>query len=411
MQEKLSFIHCADLHLDSPFTGLNHLPDRIFQEIKKSTFKALDNLIDVAIKKKVDFILMVGDVFDQTNQSVYAQMQFLKACETLHHAGIAVYLSFGNHDYLQRSLLQFKFPENVHIFTDDTVGSFIFEKNQKQLATIYGFSYLERAVHKNKTEEYQKVSNTPYHIGMLHGSVKQQTDHDVYAPFQVSELDNKGFDYWALGHIHKRQQLKQAPPIVYSGNIQGRSKKETGEKGCYYVEMDGNSVDLTFCPLQTIRFETITLDVNQCTTIQQLEKALDEKIEQIHNTYGKTILRIQLTNFQEVVETWFYEEMIADVIAFLNEKMTIKHDWIWIQAIELSEQKYIDKEALRQGDHFLGEMLRSFENTELKEELEPLWKHRQARKHLTKLTKEDETEIIDQAENLLIYQLLRKEER
>lgn len=411
MQENISFIHCADLHIDSPFVGLSHLPEKLLQDIKKSTFDALNRLVETAIEKQVDFILMVGDIFDQTAQSVYAQMQFLKACETLAKENIMVYVSFGNHDYLNRNLLTFQFPDNVRLFTEEDVQSFIFEKDQKQLVTIYGFSYLQRAVIENKTEQYKISSDTPYHIAMLHGSVKQQTEHDTYAPFQLSELTEKNFDYWALGHIHKRQQLKNEPPVVYAGNTQGRSKKETGEKGCYYVELGESSNSLTFCPLQVIRFEDIEVDLKMCTTIQALEGILDEKVQQIATAYGKTVIRLRLYNYIEEVETWYYEEMITDVIEFINEKMLTLQYWVWIQEVELSKQNWANKEKLREGDDFLGELLRTSGEEDFDETVKSVWKHRQARKFLDKLTDEEKMEITTEAENLLIYQLLRKEER
>ncbi|WP_117161538.1 DNA repair exonuclease [Paraliobacillus sp. X-1268] len=412
MQENISFIHCADLHIDSPFVGLSYLPNKLLQEVKKSTFDALNRLVETAIAKQVDFVLMVGDIFDQTVQSVYAQMQFLKACEVLEKENIMVYVSFGNHDYLNRNLLTFQFPDNVRLFTEENVQSFIFERDQKQVATIYGFSYLQRAVIENKTEQYKIVSDTPYHIAMLHGSVAQQTDHDTYAPFQLSELTEKGFDYWALGHIHKRQQLKNDPPVVYAGNTQGRSKKETGEKGCYHVELGENSNSLTFCPLQVIRFEDIEVDLKMCTSLQALEQIVDEEVQQIATLFGKSVIRLRFYNYIEDVETWYYEEMLTDVIEFINEKMMSYQDWVWIQEVKLSKQNRTDKEKLRQGEDFLGELLRTFdEDKDFDETVKSVWKHRQARKFLEKLTDEEKMEVKTEAENLLIYQLLRKEER
>ncbi|CQR47052.1 putative metallophosphoesterase YhaO [Paraliobacillus sp. PM-2] len=406
--KKLRFIHCADLHIDIPFKGLENLPSSLFKEVKQSTFKALERLVQTAINKHVDFVLMVGDVFDQSTQSVYAQMQFLHACNQLSDHNISVYVSFGNHDYLQRDLIKMDFPPNVHLFPDEHVTHFVHKKNNKDIATIYGFSYMNPAVYENKTPLFNKKTTTPYHIGMLHGSVEQNTGHDTYAPFKIQELVNKDFDYWALGHIHKRQHVKEFPPIVYPGNIQGRSKKETGEKGCYYVELSKHHTELTFIPIQTVRFEQLTIDVSTLTTIQAIEGAIDQQIQEF-TTQGKCFIWIYLEHFNQEIEHFYYEGMLTDMIDFINEKMMGVNHWFWIQSIDLKGHGLIDKEIYRNGDHFLAEILRLSPETDgVDTVLKPLWKHPQARKFLTSLTNEEKDNMLEEAENILLYQLTRK---
>ncbi|MCZ0703318.1 DNA repair exonuclease SbcCD nuclease subunit [Natronobacillus azotifigens] len=410
MTEKIRFIHCADLHLDSPFKGLSDMPSELFEQVKKSTFVALHNLVDIAIKKQVDFVVVVGDIFDQTVQSVYAQIQFLHACQKLNDANIQVYISYGNHDYSQSNQKVIDYPNNVHVFSEENVTAKIFTKKSQDLAAIYGFSYPHRAVMNNKTAEYQKIANTPYHIGMLHGSVAQNTEHDHYAPFQVSELIEKPFDYWALGHIHKRMVLKKNPSIVYPGNLQGRSKKETGEKGCYYVELDKQETKRTFIPLQSVCFEVATLDMENCSTISDFRMKLNGLVEKMLSLYDKTIVTVKLTNFQQEVETWYYENMLQDVIDYTNERNNQATHWLWIQSITLSEYDQAKRQQqLTKEDPFIEQLLLTFQEGNIDEDLSPLWNHPQARKHLSLLTDEEKEELKKQAENLLIYQLVGKD--
>ncbi|WP_182200864.1 metallophosphoesterase family protein [Paraliobacillus salinarum] len=407
--EQLRFIHCADLHIDSPFKGLDHLPQALFKEVKQSTFKALKSLVEVAKTKQVDFVLMVGDVFDQTTQSVYAQMQFLHACEQLNEHNISVYVSFGNHDYIQRDFVNIAYPANVHLFKEEEVTTHVFKKNNQPLATIYGFSYQNQAVYENKTSLFKKTTETPYHIGMLHGSVEQQPEHDTYAPFRLQQLIDKDFDYWALGHIHKRQHLKESPPIIYPGNIQGRSKKETGEKGCYYVELDKASAQLTFMPLQSIRFEQLTINVSEISSIQAIEQAIFKRIQQL-GTKGKSFVWVNLEYYTKEVASFYYEGMLADIIDFINEKMMDKKDWIWIQSIDLKGHGFIRKEDYQDGDHFLAQVLQLQESSEeVDQAINPLWKHPKARKYLADLSKEEKADLLESAENILLYQLTRKQ--
>ncbi len=226
MAAQISFIHAADLHLDSPFQGLKQTPEHIFSEIRESTFAALNRLVQAAIDKQVDFLLLAGDLFDNEKQSLKAQVRLRRAFETLAHHNINVYLSYGNHDFTGGSEHPVTYPDNVFIFPDERINHFTYEKKGQKLANIYGFSYEKRAVHENKAVQFQvKGRHIPYHIAMLHGSLHSNTDHDVYAPFHISDLTEKAFDYWALGHIHQRQILKEDPYIIYPGNLQGRSRK------------------------------------------------------------------------------------------------------------------------------------------------------------------------------------------
>lgn len=105
MERNVTFIHAADLHLDSPFKGLSKTSSpHLFQEIKNSTFTALDNLVEAAVLHNVDFVLITGDLFEHENQSLKAQIRLRNAFEKLKDYKINVYLSFGNHDYISGNI-------------------------------------------------------------------------------------------------------------------------------------------------------------------------------------------------------------------------------------------------------------------------------------------------------------------
>src|SRR5690625_4101688 len=179
MENSISFIHAADLHLDSPFKGLTHIPDSIFYDVRESTFTALDNLVTTAINKQVDFVLLVGDLFDNENQSLKAQVRLRKAFEKLKSHHINVYLSFGNHDYINGNIHPIVYPDNVYIFPNENITAVNFKKNNEPVASIYGFSYENRSLKKNKANNY-KIQNRaiPFHIAMLHGTINGNKDHD-----------------------------------------------------------------------------------------------------------------------------------------------------------------------------------------------------------------------------------------
>ncbi|MBY7143031.1 DNA repair exonuclease [Virgibacillus sp. NKC19-3] len=407
MANQISFIHAADLHLDSLFKGLAGAPDHIFQEILESTFTALDYLIQVAIDKQVDFVLIAGDLFDNEKQSLKAQVRLRRAFEKLESHDIHVYASHGNHDYINGNMHPVTYPDNVHIFPDEQVRQFVYHKDDQTEVAIYGFSYENRAVLTKKVDEYRVTDpSIPYHIAMLHGSVQSNTEHDTYAPFQVQDLVEYPFDYWALGHIHQREILKQDPPIVYPGNIQGRHRKETGEKGCYHVVLTETGADMTFIPLQAIRFHILTVDVSMCNEIHQIENKIQEALK---NCVCSTpmLIDLTLTGDNSKLKEWENENDLDEVIELVNETRTHQQNWKFIFRYSLETYHSLLDTDLYKGEHFIGELARHFEEVAIQPFLKELYQHKQARKYIEPLNQTDEEFVKTQAKQLLFMELLK----
>jgi DNA repair exonuclease SbcCD nuclease subunit len=408
MKEQITFIHAADLHLDSPFKGLANVPEEIFTQIQNSTFHALDQLVEAAIQKNVDFVLLAGDLFDNERQSLKAQIHLKKAFEKLEQYHINVYVSYGNHDFVSGNPHPVQYPKNVYVFEEETVGTFPFIKNQHHLANIYGFSYMTREVMENKTEEYViKNKEVPFHIAMLHGSVGGNDEHDVYAPFERRQLIGKDFDYWALGHIHKRQILHEDfPVIVYPGNIQGRHRKETGDKGCYYVRLTKAESELTFIPLHSILFESLAIDVSDCRDIHQVETILAEQLQSISGEKPQ-LIDLKLTSAESMIKKWESEQLLEELIDVINDSQIHKPNWQYIFKMTVETQVVTDFTDIQAGDHFFGELLREFEETEITGFLSELYEHRQARRVLDPLSTEEKGKVKTDAKQLLMSELLK----
>lgn len=263
----MKFIHAADLHLDSPFLGLQQLPKVLRQEIQKAPYEATERMVTDAISSQVDFVLLAGDLFDRETQSVSAQL-FLNAQLTrLIQAGIKVVLSFGNHDYLSQDRY-IGLPEEVYHFGAD-VDTVTFQLDDQRVA-ISGFSYDQRWLIDDQIPNFPARGSEDFHIGLLHGAQKQGSLNH-YAPFTIGELQLKHYDYWALGHIHKPQQLSETPPIIYPGTIQGRHKLESGEHGYERVTTDDAGRLVTqFVPASSVVWQTVSLKVDESTTDQSL---------------------------------------------------------------------------------------------------------------------------------------------
>ncbi|GGF16101.1 DNA repair exonuclease [Halobacillus andaensis] len=408
----LKFIHSADLHLDSPFKGKNQLPDKLKEKLRTSTFKAYERLIQQAIHHQVDFVLLVGDLFNEEVRSLKAQVKLREGFDRLKQYGIQVYISYGNHDYIMGAHYPIAYPENVHIFEEEEVKVLPFYKDHTLLANIYGFSYEQRAVTKKMTPFYMKEGDAAFHIGMLHGSLETQTEHDVYAPFSMQDLYRTSIDYWALGHIHKRQILSDDPPVIYPGNIQGRSHKESGEKGCYLVEWKGEAFSYQFLPLHSFTYEQVTVECDSITHAQQLEEAL-ERAKAMLTSDDAVMLKVMIKSSHGMLKKWKAAGLVDEWRELVNDRETLDGPWVWIDQVQIEDVSTWNEEELRNSSHFAGEFLRNLDEMtedEFYDFIGPLFSHRRASKWLDQLTDTDKRELKEAAKEMVLQQIVTGEE-
>ncbi|MCL6454343.1 MAG: DNA repair exonuclease [Alicyclobacillus sp.] len=274
------FVHCADIHLDSPLRGLSALADAPADEIRGATRRALENLVDLCIREAVQFLVIAGDVYDGDWDDYNTALFFHRCMSRLQSAGIPVYLIRGNHDAASHMSRRLTLPTNVVEFPSDAPHT---ERIPALNVSIHGQSFAHRAVTDNLARNYPEPDPGHFNIGILHTCAEGQEGHEPYAPCTVAELAAKGYQYWALGHIHQRQVLHENPCIVFPGNIQGRHIREPGEKGCTLVTVDGASVRLEHRNLDVLRFFPCEVDLGGVTSeiecTQRIERALADLAE------------------------------------------------------------------------------------------------------------------------------------
>ncbi|WP_243291467.1 DNA repair exonuclease [Bacillus sp. FJAT-47783] len=406
--KQVTFIHTADLHLDSPFIGMNHLPDAIFQRIKESTFQSFKRTIDVAIKERVDFLLISGDVYDQKDRSLKAQLFFQKQMVRLYEKGINVYIIHGNHDYTKGNSIHLDLPENVHIFSDEDVECVCYERDGEPLASLYGYSYPERVVTENMSKRYNKTANTPFHIGLLHGSIAGEREHEPYCPFRLSDLIEKDFDYWALGHIHKRQVLHdKTPVIVYPGNIQGRHLKELGEKGIYLVELKETGANYQFIPTAPIIFREYEIKMESIRSFTQLIESIQSLKTVIQQQGIHTFCSLRLTGHTSLYDELMKDGVLDDLVEMVNEEEDgQERHFIWVLAIHnqatCDTAQYTEKFSL-----FTRDIEEVLEHYDVHEALQPLYKNKAARRYIESFSREEKEEIIQEAKMLIFHEWLK----
>ncbi|NVY96874.1 DNA repair exonuclease [Lactobacillus sp. DCY120] len=256
----MKFIHAADLHLGSPFKGLTQLSASWQEKVQEALTTAFDRLVKFAIQEEVDFIILAGDEFDQVDRDLHSQLYLRQKFQELGQQKIVVFMIYGNHDYLTSSSAMISWPDNVHVFGPQVTTKVFTAADQTRVA-LTGFSYDQNHIRADRLGEYpNRLAEVDYQIGLLHGQLGKEHQGD-YAPFTLAELRSKGYDYWALGHIHKREILSQDPWIVYPGNLQGRHRNEAGAKGFYLVTVQRGQTRLDFQACAPVIWQNQTCSV------------------------------------------------------------------------------------------------------------------------------------------------------
>ncbi len=404
--EKIRFIHAADLHLDSPFKGLKHLPESLFKRVQESTFISFQRLITFAIKEQVDFIILAGDLYDTEQRSLKAQIRVRSELQRLEREGIQVYIIHGNHDPLTGNWNTLDWPKNVHIYSEEIeVKEFI--KDSKHLVNLYGFSYPEKAVTENMAVKYEKKHQDCYHIGILHGTISNNNEHVPYAPFQLSDLKNLNFDYWALGHIHQKQFLNEDPPIVYPGNIQGRHRKETGEKGCILVSIEEEKSECVFIDTCDIVWEKVEVSITTIQSIDSFINVCKEELNRVRRTDQGVFLTFLFTGYSELSAILQGDSLIEDILESLITGEEEQRNFVWICSFENQTELVKDRDQLKKDMHFVGDLLQQFEQYDhIDQTLSPLYDHKQGRRYISSLRQDEQEALLKEAETWIVNELI-----
>ena len=273
MATSFTFVHAADLHLDSPFSGLSRLQDWLAPILAEASLKAWDRLVEEALLG-ADFLVLAGDVFDHGHPSLRAVWRFRDGLRRLGAAGIPVFWAAGNHDHAVIGAAPVAWPDNVHRFPAGRPETERVMRDGRELCRVSGISYPAQAVEENYARLLTPDPAATFSIAVLHANVGQQGSHLNYAPAALRDLTTGGFDYWALGHIHHRTILSEEPWVVYPGNLQGRHPRECGRKGLMRVSVtEAGEIRPVFRPLNLVRWEVVLVDATGAETLEAVEDA------------------------------------------------------------------------------------------------------------------------------------------
>jgi exonuclease SbcD len=457
----IRFLHAADLHLDSPFRGLAGLPAAVRESVKEAAFSAFRRMIDLAIREKVDFVLISGDVYDLADRSLRAQIRFQKGMERLAERGIRAFVVHGNHDPEDGERADLMWPETVHVFgSREVVAVPVMDSEGRLLAYVHGISYAAAAVRDNLAARFAVRDASVCNIALLHANVDGNAQHESYAPCSKEDLMRSGFDYWALGHVHTRQIIGEQPYIVYPGNLQGRNIRECGAKGCYIVDiLSDGAVSMRFHAVDTLRWGREEVSIETFDTEQALKDDLLRRMEELRDREeGRSVIvRFELTGRGALHARLQRGALVQDLLAELREEglsgfaldgqagksvglyaapgagtsvdldadsdavtNTDQTDqdfnglgeeavFVWIESIQVNTGAAADLAQLGEQDGFLGDLLRLARGLEQDEKalaelsdqvLSPLFDHSRAGKYLAGLPEEERKEWLKKAQAL-----------
>lgn len=337
MSKRLTFIHAADLHLGAPFRGLRALSDAWANRLLTAISAAYDRVIDAAIAREVDFVVMAGDIFDSARASYGDYLHFFEGLQRLDEAGIPSYLVTGNHDpYTSWTRDFFSLPPSAVMLPADRPGFELFERDGEPLCLIGGRGYYSQAwpldeciadgITRSAAEqalaaEHPRAAQAPFAVGVLHTGLNLDP---VKAPVEPRLLMSAGMDYWALGHIHMKHAYPSLddPRLVFSGCIQGRDVKETGERGVYLVTLtEGAPNQLEFVPTASVVWQRMGVEVSDCDNLPGItDKIMRELFRQNSKAHcEQMIARITLEGATPLHALLKRPGVLADMRKHIND--------------------------------------------------------------------------------------------
>lgn len=331
----MRFIHTADIHLDSPLTGLSAYQDAPSALLRTATRDAFDNLVGEAIAEKVDFMVIAGDLYDGSWKDFNTGIFFAGQMGRLRQAGIAVYLLLGNHDADNEMTRKLVLPDNVHRFSSARAETF---RIPELRVALHGRSFKDAATTDNLALSYPPPVDGWLNIGVLHTALEGNTVHANYAPCSIAELDARGYQYWALGHVHEHRIWSGSTTIAFPGNLQGRHIREAGPRGALMVTTGGAQVEaVERIYVDVLRWHALTVDVAASTTladsVREVASALQDLIDNADGDRPMAV-RVTLTGASPAhgqlfgLETQLRAEVLAQAAALATER-------IWIEKVRV----------------------------------------------------------------------------
>ena len=350
------FLHAADIHLDSPLIGLDRYESAPVDAMRGATRRAFENLVRMAIDEEVAFVLIAGDLYDGDWKDYRTGLFFVEQMAKLREAGIQVFVLAGDHDAASQLTKNLHSPDNVHFFSTKRPETQLVEA---LYVAVHGQGFPSRAVTQDLAAAYPAAEPGFFNIGLLHTSLDGREGHAPYAPTSSRVLAQKGYQYWALGHVHQREIVSREPWIVFPGNVQGRHAREVGSKGCTIVTVsDGVVASVVERPLDVLRWTVCSVDVDGAASTSEV---LDRVSRALALEADRADGRALAARLNVIGPTACHDEIAARPDHWVQEiralASAVTSD-VWIEKVRFSTARPADLSALASRDDAMGSLLR-----------------------------------------------------
>jgi DNA repair protein SbcD/Mre11 len=352
------FIHTADIHLDSPLRGLTGYDGPAAERIRTATRQAFENLINEAIEQNVGFMVIAGDLYDGDWRDYQTGLFFAGQMGRLAKAKIPVFVLYGNHDAESQITRRLTLPDGVNCFGYRKPDTFTL---REFAVALHGQSFRQRDVTDNLVSAYPEPVDGAFNIGVLHTGMGGTAGHANYAPCTLNELVARGYDYWALGHVHQAAVLHAHPHVVFSGNLQGRHIRETGPKGAYLVSVQDHQIQkLTLLHTDVVRWAHLNVSVERCEhkadALERMRRAIEQAIDD--GADGRLLAcRIELTGCTEI-----HDHLLISTDHLLAEAraaaLGFGDDAAWIDRVVVATKPVLDPAVAAAREDAMGELHR-----------------------------------------------------
>ena len=349
------FIHAADIHLDSPLRGLERYEGAPVDNVRQASRRAMENMVDLALREQVAFVIIAGDLFDGDWKDYNTGLYFVRQMSRLAESGITVFLLKGNHDAANKLTKSLPLPDNVKVFAHRAAQTFRLDEFN---VSVHGQSFATGDVKDDLSANYPAGESGRVNIGVLHTCASGRDGHDSYAPCKIEGLLSKGYQYWALGHIHKREILNEEPLIVFPGNIQGRHIRESGRKGCSLVTVDDRAnISEEFVELGVMRWENVVVDLTGLKTEEeafaQISMGLDAALQEADGMPLAVRVHLQGQTVLDTAMRAMRKHWTESIRALGLDRGS---DRIWIEKVKV-ETEALTAEGAEHFDGPLAELL------------------------------------------------------
>lgn len=354
----MKIIHAADLHLDSPLVGLERYPGAPVDTIRGATRRAFRNLVALCLETDAKLLLIAGDVYDGDWRDYSTGMFFVSELGRLRDAGCRVVVVRGNHDAASQITRHLELPGHVRELPMARPGSVRFEDLG---VVVHGQSFKDRSTVEDLASHYPDPLSGFFNVGLLHTSLTGREGHHDYAPCTVDVLRSRGYDYWALGHVHRREVVSTEPWVVFPGNLQGRHVRETGEKGATVLELSSGRVEsVTHVPLDVVRWEVCEVDgaaaANADDLVDLARSALDGAVTRAGGRAVAARVVVKGESRAHAALVAHPDQWIAQIRLAGRD---VAGDDLWVESVRFATAPVVDRARLAARDDAVGQIVRA----------------------------------------------------